>query len=498
MDSESGTSVRFDELSSKHSKRFRSLWDSSKKPISLGKNKGSASDPVAHFELETSLILEQVRNNPPIYDEDPELPEITLTALSETGRAELTISVPKQRSYTGNKPVISSALADTPCSDLDTDGVLEKLNATLSTHYSLGSEVICSGRETALHSILQPYVARNDDFGTVYSHLRRFWYHYDVTKIEHALRVGEKRDREMRKKVLVRGRITRSNVPPRRVWDLCANRVVPIWVADNASEPWERTRVWAISHAWVDENDRTSVMTPINGYEWPVPMPKDANLDLIRIEMLNHGAQYAWLDVLCLRQQGGKGEHLRLEEWRLDVPTIGHVYEHARVVCYFNGLGRPLQLTRDYFESERCWFRRAWTLQETTDHAVIGGDTGDDIMEKEVQQMFDTQLARLRVLRRQNFVLELVLEMQHRVSSKPLDKVAGLAYLLDPECIPIYDANISDADAWEALMDVMSSTSAAELFFYFPERASGRKYWRPSWQQIMTIKCCLPSSYLWV
>ncbi len=55
-------------------------------------------------------------------------------------------------------------------------------------------------------------------------------------------------------------------------------------------------------------------------------MPKDANLDLIRVEMLNSqhksgsGMGYAWLDVLCLRQEGGKNEDLRLEEWKLDVP----------------------------------------------------------------------------------------------------------------------------------------------------------------------------------
>ncbi len=49
----------------------------------------------------------------------------------------------------------------------------------------------------------------------------------------------------------------------------------------------------------------------------PVPMPKDANLDLIRIEMLNHGAEYTWLDVLCLWQEGGKNEHLRMDEWKL-------------------------------------------------------------------------------------------------------------------------------------------------------------------------------------
>ncbi len=92
-------------------------------------------------------------------------------------------------------------------------------------------------------------------------------------------------------------------------------------------------------------------------------MPKDANLDLIRIELLNYGAKYAWLDVLCLRQEGGKGEDLRLEEWKLDVPTIGSLYGEAeRVVCYFKGLGRPLDLTPGYFESDRCCFRLAWKL----------------------------------------------------------------------------------------------------------------------------------------
>ncbi len=65
-------------------------------------------------------------------------------------------------------------------------------------------------------------------------------------------------------------------------------------------------RVWPypISHAWVDDKDRVDVMTPVNGYEWPVPMPKDANLDLVRIEMLNLGAEYAWLDVLCFEARG--------------------------------------------------------------------------------------------------------------------------------------------------------------------------------------------------
>ncbi|SJL16947.1 uncharacterized protein ARMOST_20483 [Armillaria ostoyae] len=80
--------------------------------------------------------------------------------------------------------------------------------------------------------------------------------------------------------------------------------------------------------------------------------------DLIRIEMLNLGAEYAWLDVLCLRQEGGLREDLRVQEWKLDVPTIGWVYMHEKpVVCYFCGLGRPLRLKPGYFEDDRCWFR---------------------------------------------------------------------------------------------------------------------------------------------
>ncbi|KAK0479126.1 hypothetical protein IW261DRAFT_1336769 [Armillaria novae-zelandiae] len=422
-------------------------------------------------------LNEVVRRRPPIYHERPNLPDITFTALTETGRAESTIPVLKQRSYTGNKPVISSALTDTRCAALGVDGILKRLNATLGTSYSLGSKVFSLWRKRTLRSILKPYVERNDDFGTVYSHLRSFWYDYDVAKIEDALRVDEEQDTEMRKNVRAEDWIVTSDVPPRRPW-------IP--------------RVKVISHAWVDEKDRVDVTTPINGEEWPVPMPKDADLDLIRIEMLNLGAEFAWLDVLCLRQEGGKGEDLRLEEWKLDVPTIGYLYQYASVVCYFNGLGRPLHVTAGYFESDRCWFRRAWTLQEITRDPIIGGETGDDVTEDDVRKKFDEQLARLREMRNFNTALEVVSEMQNRVSSKPVDKVAGLAYILQGTCIPIYNARMSDADAWEVLMDVMSPVSRSELFFYFPGAGNGRKYWRPSWQQILTMKYCLNSTISWV
>ncbi len=329
----------------------------------LGKDHISA---INHFPL-NRIYLGEIRRE--------DLPQIRLSAFAETGQAESTIPVLMQRSYTGER-VITSALANRPCSDLGIDRVSEELETILRTSYGW-IFTIC---------VRHPYWAKGLDFGTTYAYLRL--YPNSIATIEHKLRTSEEEDREMGRRVLVDGRIATRHVPPRRVWDLYANRVIPYWVA--CEHP------WAISHAWVDEKDRKEVWTPINGYEWPVPMPKDANLDLIRIELLNYGAKYAWLDVLCLRQEGGKNEDLRLEEWKLDVPTIGSVYEEAeRVVCYFNGLGRPLDLTPGYFESDRCWFRRAWTLQEITENPIIAGETENDIMEKRVRWRFDQQLISL-------------------------------------------------------------------------------------------------------
>ncbi len=412
---------------------------------------------------------------------DQSLPEVTISSFTETNRDESTIPVLKQRSYTGRK-VIPSALANTLCADLGVDAVLEKLNTMLGTSYTLDSVI----------SVLNPYVAQGFDFGTTYAYLRPFW--DNVHTAEHRLRTREDEDREVRRNVLVDGKITTAIVPPRRVWDLYANRVVPYWVALRLG----RERWYGISHAWVADEDRMSIMTPINGNEWPVPMPKDGSLDLVRIEMLNIGAEYAWLDILCLRQEGGCGEHLRTEEWKLDVPIIGAMYDWDPVVCYFNGLGQPLHLTPSYFESDRCWFRRAWTLQEITENPIIGGETDNGyVMDEEVQKRFDEKLAWLRDIREWDMTLEILSEMRNRVSTKPLDKVAGLVYLLRTGSIPIYDAEQSQADAWEVLMDVMAPGFRAEFFFFYPQRGNGKKCWRPSWQQVMANRIDEPDLSRW-
>ncbi|KAK0472614.1 hypothetical protein IW261DRAFT_1596768 [Armillaria novae-zelandiae] len=110
-------------------------------------------------------------------------------------------------------------------------------------------------------------------------------------------------------------RIVDPNLRPRRLWDLYNNRVVLGW-------------------------------------------------------MFSLGVEYMWLDILCLRQEGGPKDG---EEWELDVPTIGPVYFGAEVVIYPSELGLPLNVKEDSSDSERCWFRSVWTLQEIGWYRIIAG-----------------------------------------------------------------------------------------------------------------------------
>ncbi|PBK58646.1 hypothetical protein ARMSODRAFT_923461 [Armillaria solidipes] len=400
------------------------------------------------------------------------LPEVTLSGFAESGGEN--IPVLKQQSYTGRKPVIPSSLADTPCVNLGAARLLEKLNTVLGTSYNT--------ENPSLSTLLEHYIAKDYDFGTAYGYLRPFWYD-DLTDIENKLHTCEATDLEMRRDVLVNSRIISRWLPPRRAWDLYSNRVVPWWVARQWPHP--------ISHAWMNEHDRVDVLTPINGREWPVPIPKDADLDLIRIEMLNLGAEYAWLDVLCLRQVGGRREDLRMEEWKVDVPTIGCAYDQTvrRVVCYFSGLGRPLNLKACDFESDRSWFRRAWILQEIrgSRDPIIGGETGDDgVMEEAIRVRIQKQRSLSKDLV-SNDVAKILSAMRKRVSTNPVDRIAGLTFLVTVrlDSTPSYYEAQTEEDAWTALVAVMWRWLRAQLFFWYPEPGSGSNVWRPSWTQVM-------------
>ncbi|KAK0217519.1 hypothetical protein EDD85DRAFT_368598 [Armillaria nabsnona] len=402
---------------------------------------------------------------------------VTLSAFTETGQTESSIEVPKQRLYTGRSPVLSSSLADTPCVTLGVRGFLNRLNATLGT----------SRTSRMLHTVLKDFIERNYDFGTACAFLRPVWNTQNFSSIQDRLRRRNGEDREYRQTVLVKNRIVKPGLAPRRVWDLYSNRVVPWWI----------TKEWptAISHAWVDEKDRVDVLTPINGKEWPVPIPKDTDLNLIRIEMLNLRAEYAWLDVLCLRQKGGSREDLRVGEWRLDVPTIGGVYSHSRVVIYLSGLGRPFRLKDGDLDSDRSWFRRAWTLQEFGWKRIIAGDMPDGPMhaqpvdgrdyETALLTRFHEELNSVKRARGPGQIFAILADMQKRVSTNPVDRVAGLAFPLQPDTIPAYHESETLEDAWTALVNSMARRTRTAFLLVYPGVGLGCKKWRPTWDQVM-------------
>ncbi|PBK74949.1 hypothetical protein ARMSODRAFT_1013922 [Armillaria solidipes] len=397
------------------------------------------------------------------------LPEVTLSAFTETGLAESSIIVPKQRAYIGRKSVISSRLANTLCATLGIRGLLDQLNTTLGTSYTLDTP--------SLSSLLEDCITNGYDFGIAYGRLRQIWHTGNWSTKRAQVCKWEEEDREIRRKALVGNRIVIPDLYPRRVWDLVSNRVVPSLPANIA---------------WMDEKDRAVAWTPINRYEWPAPIPKDANLKLIRIEMLNLGAEYTWLDILCLRQEGGPGEHMRTEEWKLDVPTIGSVYDGCHftnyVLCYLSGLGRPLSLKEGDLDSDRSWFRRAWTLQEIGSWRVIAGDTPDGPMHAECKDMkYETELLTRfhKQWKSTAEVFEALQSMQKRVSTNQVDKVAGLAFVMASSSIPAYYESESLENAWTALVNSMHKRCRGELFFLCPEPGNAGKKWRPSWEQVM-------------
>ncbi|PBK58619.1 hypothetical protein ARMSODRAFT_1034567 [Armillaria solidipes] len=336
------------------------------------------------------------------------LPRVVISTFTETGQAEESIKVPKQRSYTGQKPVIPSSLADTPCTALSVQGTSHTLNTT------------------SVLSLLEECIEKNYDFGTVYGHLHPVWNMHRDSNMQDELHRCEEEDRKI-------------------------NCVVLYWATDR---DWTYSSTTCpISHAWVDEKDCENVWTPINRREWPVPIPKDANLNLIWIEMLNLGVEYMRLDVLCLRQKEGFREDLHVEEWKLDMPTIGYTYWEFWVVVYLSGLGQPLSLKEGDLDSSRSWFRRAWTVQEIgTEGRIIAGDTPDGPMHT---QPIDHD---------GNYEMDTLTRLHKQL------KVAGLALPLWPNMIPTYYESGSLEDAWTAP---------------YPGVGLGCNKWRPTWDQVM-------------
>ncbi|EKM53748.1 uncharacterized protein PHACADRAFT_198168 [Phanerochaete carnosa HHB-10118-sp] len=245
--------------------------------------------------------------------------------------------------------VIPAILADRDCASLGINDLLKLLNDVLGASYSL--------KKQGLQECLQHFRRTSRDFGQVYGSLRGHWLLPGFAGVLSGLVKEQKKDEAER--------------------EIAINRILPLYaLSSDRSIP--ITKVWTVSHSWVHESARTDVWTPINGNEWPVPLPNDTTLEHVRVELLNLGAEYSWLDVLCLRQRGRpEDEKRRKEEWTLDVHTIGYIYSLGLpCITYFNGLGLLFDPSLKILSSDRHWFNRVWTVQEATDKWLPGGLTG--------------------------------------------------------------------------------------------------------------------------
>ena len=208
-----------------------------------------------------------------------------------------------------------------------------------------------------------------------------------------------------------------------------------------------------------------------------MPLPNVENLDVgkeVREELLTLGAEYAWLDVLCLRQHSNIEHYLdyternRIQEEGLktDVPTIGNIYRLATaLVPYFNGLRIPF--STEHWDSPRHWLQPAWTLQEIKNENItinaktseiaattrilintrataaapaLGGESPcDGKPEERAAPTYLTLRSALRPVLRIAAevsspngcnIYALAKEMDRHYATQPTDKVSGLLYLL--------------------------------------------------------------------
>ena len=292
------------------------------------------------------------------------------------------------------------------------------------------------------------------------------------------------------------------SVMPRRLWDLKSNRVVDFRMLHAAQPTTESTPTfWAVTHSWT--SDMTPVLTAINQFQWPVPLPKGISIESLRSELLTLGAEYVWLDVICLRQRSELDslEQLRQKEWKLDVPTIGNIYRTAeKIVRYFNGLGVPF--SNDGWDGPQHWLCRAWTLQEiASEKDTINGSIPRDRSQRWVflnsQGMVSGKMIKFRSAISPIIQLaaqvdskygceiyELAREMARRQSTQPVDKLSGLFYLLRTTKLPCYNEHKTSEDIWRESFHLLPLERRAEILFDFPYRGSDEQ-WFPTWTQVL-------------
>ncbi|GJE98525.1 hypothetical protein PsYK624_147570 [Phanerochaete sordida] len=397
--------------------------------------------------------------------------------MSFTLRPPVRSSIPLQWVHSGPY-AIPDTLANLSCADMTLTDLLSRLNDVLGTKHALETDGILD--------LLDELRTTSSDFGGAYGKVRNWWTSSQLgiqgRKLYASLHEREAKHEGWRQDTIHAFSLRRSDIPPRRVWDLFSNRVLPLSVMSAAEDVLYELpdRLWTVSHSWVPAEERDDIWTPINGKRWPVPVPRGTTLEEVRIELLNMGAEYVWLDVLCLRQQGrDEDEALRTEEWKTDVPTIGHIYQGYPLgrpcITYFNGLGLPLDTSPDKLRSGRHWLNRVWTLQESLQSWLPGGLTGERLFNGEAFFSRMTAVPELTTSHR------LSQELIRRNCTNELDKVAGLAYCLKCGTLPLYEEAIPVEEAWDVLLKHTPEVWRLGLLLDYPSHLPFALY--PSWQQ---------------
>ena len=425
---------------------------------------------------------------------------VTVDGTGEVFKLEATTptSVPLQQMHIG-PGAIPSEMADRACRDDSIDTLFSKLRSVLGSFpWSLRKSV---------KTFLEDFSDEGCDFGQLYGYLRPWCRNAPshFSEVVALMRERKQSDIKLRSEAMNGDRIVDSKIPPRRVWDLYSNRVLPFYAIASDDPSFIPPNVWAVSHSWVADGELAKVATPINNFEWPVPIPKAASIENIRIELLNLGAEYVFLDVLCLRQGGvAEDDYQRKREWKLDVPTIGHIYQHTprqTTITYFNGLGLPYRVSQSVLQSDRHWLRRVWTLQETTEGWIPGGVT-ETVFDDPAQRVsgghkFIEVLDQLLEITAQRPYADLfkVLEIvRERVSTKDVDAVTSLAYLLHCETLSNYEETLGVEDAWDFLLRCMPDRIRTDILMSWPRAGKGKYSWRPTWKQLKTAGN-LPTSW---
>ncbi|GJE96072.1 hypothetical protein PsYK624_122650 [Phanerochaete sordida] len=366
----------------------------------------------------------------------------------------------------------------------------------------LDDEDTSADHPRALHSV-SPM-----DFGQAYAHWRTVK-NADFTDFLRTLGNCRIADDEMRRNAVQGTYISNAQLPPRRVWDLFSNRVVPSYLVPKNLQNDIPRSIWTVSHGWCHPTHRHSIETPINAYQWPVPIPgapegsqasQDpalaTTLEHVRVELLNHGAEYVWQDILCVRQVGSpENEALRAEEWRTDIPMIGRIY-NAGLPCvtYFNGLGLPLKLDAATLRSDRHWLNRVWTLQEGTGEWLCGGATATALATREAEIFFQETLGSSvsRVFGQCH-----IKAIQERHCTSELDRVHGLAYVAGCDTHPIYDLDMTPDHAWVLLLKHLGSETRGRIATLHTLSNPDSTSFLPSFEE---FKNCVtvPGAHPWV